>query len=77
MKKRYIFGTIVLLIVVFFFVSILCGLDKKDEESHGESKQQRQHHIKHRDGADILAHKICPIVGIGVFHLLFAGGEDG
>ena len=33
MKKRYIFGTIVLLIVVFFFVSILCGLDKKDEEA--------------------------------------------
>lgn len=32
MKKRYIFGIIVILIVVFFFASILYGLDKKEEE---------------------------------------------
>lgn len=32
MKKRYIFGVIVAVIVVFFFVSVLCGLDKQDEE---------------------------------------------
>lgn len=32
MKKRYIFGVIIGIIVVFFFVSILCGLDKNEEE---------------------------------------------
>lgn len=32
MKKRYIFGIIVALFVVFFFVSVLCGMDKREEE---------------------------------------------
>ena len=31
MKKRYIFGVIILLIVIAFFVSVLYSLDRKEE----------------------------------------------
>ena len=31
MKKRYIFGVVILLIVIAFFVSVLYSLDRKEE----------------------------------------------